>query len=335
MFKKIKENLVVFLLFVFPIHVIYIYIKNFLYDNKYINPVIIQSKIISVGNISLGGTGKTPFTISISNFLKKKGFAVGVITRGHGRNNIKNSFFLSDEGWRESGDEAIIFKNNLDTSIPIYVSSDKVMAAKKLSEVGCDVIIVDDGFQHRKLHRDINICLVDPDNQQGKFLSIFPYGKLREPINSLKRSDIVVSTKSNLSSSASNLREDFSLDLNFKNEILCTDSNRTINDVMHMKNILSICAIGDPNSYKKSLGLINVDVKYFLDFPDHHSFTKKDVESINKIINNQGIDNIICTEKDYIKLEEFGNLVHVPIHAIVLEHNLGSQLENEILGRLN
>ena len=152
MLNVIRNSIIKFFLFVLPIHIIYVYLKNFLYDKNLISPIKVESKIICIGNISLGGSGKTPLTISVASFLKKKGFSVGVVTRGHGRNNIKNSFFLNDEGWKDAGDEAIILKNNLDLSIPIYVSSDKVLAAKELSSFGCEVVVVDDGFQHRRLH---------------------------------------------------------------------------------------------------------------------------------------------------------------------------------------
>ena len=335
MLNIIRNSIIKFFLFVLPIHIIYVYLKNFLYDKNLISPIKVESKIICIGNISLGGSGKTPLTISVASFLKKKGFSVGVVTRGHGRNNIKNSFFLNDEGWKDAGDEAIILKNNLDLSIPIYVSSDKVLAAKELSSFGCEVVVVDDGFQHRRLHRDIDILLLSPKNQEGKSLSMFPYGTLREPISCLKRSDIVISTKSNLSNNPSSLREDFVLDLNFKNEVLCSGASKTLGDIMNMKNILSLCAIGDPESFKKSLELINIRTTQHLSFQDHHPFSKKDVAAINKTIDDKKIDNIVCTEKDYVKLKDFKNFINAPLYAIVLEHSLGVQLENEILGRLN
>ena len=119
-------------LFFLPMHLLYIKVKNFIYDNNVLKPTIIGGKVISVGNISLGGSGKTPFTIALSNFLCGKGFSVGVITRGYGRTNIHDSFLLVKQSWEDCGDETLVLKNNLDPSIPIYISKNKIFVAKAL-----------------------------------------------------------------------------------------------------------------------------------------------------------------------------------------------------------
>ena len=102
--------------------------------------------VISVGNISLGGTGKTPFTIALSNFLVQRGKSVGVLTRGYGRKG-RGDFLLKNHSVQEAGDETIVLKNNLSRSIPIYVSKNKTLGASKLASLGCDTIILDDAFK--------------------------------------------------------------------------------------------------------------------------------------------------------------------------------------------
>ncbi len=114
-----------------------------------------------------GGTGKTPFTIALSNFLVQRGKSVGVLTRGYGRKGC-GDFLLKNHSVEEAGDEAIVLRNNLSNSVPIYISKNKVLGAKKLIDLGCDIIVLDDAFQHRKIHRDIDVVLVNPDELKEK-----------------------------------------------------------------------------------------------------------------------------------------------------------------------
>ena len=169
------------LLFVFPVHLVFIFFKNLLYDFGFLKGKKVASKVISVGNIALGGTGKTPTTIAIANFLEKRGYSVGIVTRGHGREDISNSFLLKNQSWRECGDEVVLLKNNTSSNTRIFVSINKVYAAKQLSNMGCNVILLDDGFQHRRISRDIDIVLLGPENYNKKRQLIYPYGLLREP----------------------------------------------------------------------------------------------------------------------------------------------------------
>ena len=167
--------------------------------------------VISVGNVALGGTGKTPTTISIANFLQKRGFSVGIVSRGHGRKNESNNFLATDQHWRECGDEVVLLKNNLNPQIPVYVSQNKIFATKQLADIGCSVVLLDDGFQHRKIHRDIDIVLIGPENHIKKNQLIYPYGILREPFRSIKRADITIMTKNNLVDNKSGIVADLSL----------------------------------------------------------------------------------------------------------------------------
>ena len=210
------------LLFVFPIHLLFIFLKNLLYDLKIFKTRKVDAKVVSIGNIALGGTGKTPTTIAIANFLEKKGYAVGIVTRGHGRENISNSFLLKNHGWKECGDEVILLKNNTSSNTHIFVSLDKIYAAEQLSKMGCDIVLLDDGFQHRRIHRDIDIVLLGPENQNKKWQLIYPYGLLREPYCYLRRADITISTKSNLIKST-NRRSDYALSLEIKKEMIERD----------------------------------------------------------------------------------------------------------------
>ena len=332
--NKIITSLVTVFLFVFPIHLFFIKIKNLLYDFKVIKPVKISSKVISVGNVSLGGTGKTPITISIANFLQKKGLKVGIVSRGYGRKKSSNSFLVDNQHWTECGDEVVLLKNNLHTEIPIFVSNNKVFAAKKLSKMGCNIIILDDGFQHRKIHRDIDIVLIGPQNQLKNRQLIYPYCSLREPLKNVKRADITIMTKKNIVKNKSILNFDYALDLVIKDEILSTSKNKLIKDLLKSSDNLSVCSIGDPISFSKTLESLNINIKKRLIFPDHWSFSLQDVNKINKLASKYDLHNIICTEKDYIKLIDFKKSLNISLNSIVIKHNLSKEFEEDILCRL-
>lgn len=321
------------LLFVFPIHLLFIFLKNLLYDLKIFKTRKVDAKVVSIGNIALGGTGKTPTTIAIANFLEKKGYAVGIVTRGHGRENISNSFLLKDHGWKECGDEVILLKNNTSSNTHIFVSLDKIYAAEQLSKMGCDIVLLDDGFQHRRIHRDIDIVLLGPENQNRKWQLIYPYGLLREPYCYLRRADITISTKSNLIKST-NLRSDYALSLEIKKEIISSGSIKNIHDLGNKSGIISVCSIGDPESFSKTLSNNNIDVNKKLVFPDHWPFSLSDIEKINRLAVKEGLKHIVCTEKDFVKLLEFKNVLNVDVNAVVMKHDLSEEVEQDILGRL-
>ena len=322
-------------LFVFPVHLLFIFIKNLLYDVGAIQPAKINAKIISVGNVLLGGTGKTPTTIAIANFLQKKGFKVGIVTRGHGRKNESKSFLLQNHHWTECGDEVILLKNNLSAGIPIYISRNKVFAARELSKIGCNVILLDDGFQHRKIYRDIDIVLLGPENYIKKNQFIYPYGLLREPFCYIKRADIKISTKRNLVSSDLSLQSNHTLNLEVKKELLTTAPIKTVQDLSQTPGILSLCSIGDPKSFDKTIKNVGIESEKKLVFPDHWPFSEKDIDEINRISTKHKLKSIICTEKDYVKLFEFSDLLKTNLYAVVLKHDLNQNIEAVILSRLS
>ena len=331
--NKLITYLLSAFLFVFPIHLIFIFFKNLLYDLKVLKAKNINAKVVSIGNISLGGTGKTPTTIAIASFLEKKGYSVGIVTRGHGRDNISNSFLLKDQGWRECGDEVALLRNNTSSNTHIFVSLDKVFAAEQLSNMGCNVILLDDGFQHRRIYRNIDIVLLGPENQNKKCQLVYPYGMLREPYCYLKRADITISTKSNLTKSKA-VMSDHSLNLEIKEEVVSSGSIETIYDLGGKSGIMSVCSIGDPDSFSRTLNSININVKKKLVFPDHWPFSLKDIEKINDLALKEGLEHIVCTEKDFVKLLEFKNSLHVDISAVAQKHQLSKEIEQNILNRL-
>lgn len=329
-FYKIKVFVFSMLLFFFPIHILLIKIKNFLYDYNLIKPNKSKPVVISVGNISLGGTGKTPFTIALSRFLTKQGYRVGVTVRGHGRKNENNSFFVENQGWEIAGDETILLQNNLN-DVPIYVSKNRFNAANFLyNEKNCEIIIMDDAFQHRKIHRDIDIVLLAKETIEKKNKKLFPFGMLREPIINLKRADIIIETKGGLN-------QDGKLVLNWKyKETLLMSNNETcsLGVLKNYNNILCLCAIGSPKNFEQTLEFLKIKYKKSLHYPDHYPFTKKDIQKLNAFIEKNNIDAVVCTEKDLVKLKQHKKHLKVPLGAIMVEHSLGKDIESAILAKI-
>jgi len=321
------------LLFVFPIHLVFIFLKNLLYDFGVLKGENVGAKVISIGNIALGGTGKTPTTIAIANFLEKNGYSVGIVSRGHGRENIANDFLLKNQSWRECGDEVVLLKNNTSSNTRIFVSLNKAYAAKQLSKMGCNVVLLDDGFQHRRIDRDIDVVLLGPENQNKGCQLIYPYGLLREPLCYLKRADITINTKNNLVKDTG-LKSDHTLDLKIKEEILSSSSIKNIHALANNSGIVSVCSIGDPESFSKTLEGLNINVEKKLVFPDHWPFSLHDVEEINRLSIKEGLKHIVCTEKDFVKLAEFKQQLKVDINAIIMNHQLPEEIEQDILARL-
>ena len=338
-FYKIKVFVFYWFLFLFPIHVIFIRLKNFFYDYNLIKPKKTKPTIISIGNISLGGTGKTPFTIAIAKLLTHQGYKVGVSTRGHGRENEGSSFLMKDKNWfvkdfykhwRVAGDETVLLKNNLD-NVPVYVSKNKTKAAENLYEKeGCDVVLLDDGFQHRQLYRDIDIVLFDHSEKANK---IFPYGALRESIIGLKRADIIISTNV-----VGNKEGGFALKWDYNGYLLVADNPKNKAEDFEVlnqySNILSLCAIGSPASFQKTLESLKINYQQSLIYPDHYPFKEKDVKKINSFVKDNKIDLILCTEKDLIKLKQYKEVMGAPLAAITINYSLSSDLEKGVLDKI-
>ena len=324
------RSLVSLVLFLFPIHLLFIKIKNYLYDKNILSPTRVNATVISVGNISLGGTGKTPFTIALSNFLVQHGKSVGVLTRGYGRKG-RGDFLLKNHSAQEAGDETIVLKNNLSRSIPIYVSKNKTLGASKLASLGCDTVILDDAFQHRKIHRDIDVVLVNPDELKEKNKKTFPWGVLREPFYNIDRADIIITNKINLYKESSPLKNSLLINTEFESEVLSSNKKITINQLCDLKNVMSLCGVGKPESFQKSLSELNVHVVESLVYPDHHSFNKKDVSNIGLSIEKNKIGAIVCTEKDWVKLSSFKEKINAPIYAIKLKHSLNEEVRGAFL----
>ena len=279
----------------------------FLYQ---LNPYRLNCKVISVGNITLGGTGKTSLVEFIARYLKKEGRKVAILSRGYNKPNgageaEKNEFKIL-------GDEPCMLKNALKDT-PVLVDPDRIRSSGlAMRNYGADTVILDDGFQQWKIKKDLEIVTIDSSNPFGN-QHLMPRGILREPLSSLKRADIFVLTKTNLNPDIQDIKDFLSLinahalivesihhplgfyELNKKDELLSTEALRG-------KIVSLLCGIGDPYSFENLMISLGINIGLSFVFPDHHPYSRKDLENIARETKKKNIDIIVTTEKDAVRI---------------------------------
>ena len=277
-------------------------IRNFLYDKKILKSYKIDANVVAVGNLTTGGVGKTPLVAEIAKYYISKNERTAVISRGYGgKLSSKNVNVISDGNTifyeaKMSGDEPHWYAENIKNLIVITCSS-RVKAAKfAVEKYGVKNIILDDAYQHRKIERDLNICVVDSEKKFGNG-KILPQGPLRENLRGLKRADKIVV----MSKGAKNYDNVISF-ANELNAVICDAGPAEVYNIKTGVNladnvtVAAMCAIGQPEQFFNFLTpRFNVVKKIVFD--DHHLYSEADVKNINI--------PVITTEKDAVKLKEF------------------------------
>lgn len=316
--KEIDANIIRFILL--PLSFIYSFfpfLKEKLYQTGILKSIKLDVPVISVGNLSWGGTGKTPAVIEISNILKKHSINHSIISRGYGSNSQKNrALIVSDrnkilEKPPLASDENYLLASKL-SGIPIIQDRDRIRAGTlAVKEFETKAIILDDAYQHLKADRDVNILLWDSRVTPQKAYPI-PAGTLRERISAVKRADAIILTKTNQKGSQYELCRNFF-------EKLCPDkriftaSHKAVeikendNDDSEIqydmesikgKKTVGFCAIADCDSFKSTLEELGVEICQFFPFRDHHFFSEKDISILSNAFQKNKADFLITTEKD-------------------------------------
>jgi tetraacyldisaccharide 4'-kinase len=262
--------------------------RDTLYDAGVLPVRSVPPVVVSVGNIEAGGTGKTPFTMALASTLASRGIRTCVVTRGY-RGKLSGPVVVRpDHDSVEVGDEALLMARSL--GVPVIKSPDRVRGAL-LARVCCgaEVVVLDDGFQHRRIRRDMDIVLVSRDVSKERLL---PAGPLREHAGALARAHHVIAMKG---SGFPGLAADL------KPQCLVGMDGRTSSiDSLAGRSIFAFCAIGRPEHFFGMLegGCGRLDR---LAYPDHHRYTRGDaVEIMNRA---SGADLIVTTEKDLVKID--------------------------------
>ena len=283
--------------FLIPFSLVYYFIislRNFFYNSGIFKTHELDARVISIGNITWGGTGKTPVVASIAKSLLRKGKKPAILLRGYGR------------------DEARLL-SRLAPKLPIMPGKNRIITgAKAIKKHSIDTLLLDDGFQHRRIKRDIDIVCIDATNPFGNGL-VIPAGSMREGMSALKRADIFLITKIDLVQDSSLLlkrlkkinpdsviakaihRPDYFYRL--------LDGQPVGIEGLKNKDIALVSAIGNPVAFEKTISNLGLKFKRHFLFRDHHWYTKRDVKKIEDCCRKNNITAVITTEKDAVRLK--------------------------------
>lgn len=293
-----------------------IYLRNKCYESGIFKKEKISVPVISIGNITTGGTGKTPFTVFLSEYFLKIGKKVGVVSRGYGRKSDETIIVCDgvniNDDTDQSGDELILISNELVKKyrgrfFSAAGSNRSVTSNLLISKFNPDIIILDDAFQNRKIDRDLDIVMVDSaDLIQNKFRNKFtlPSGNLRESFSNLKRAGIVIqNNKSSEMKLLPELREfaGKTTGIEYKTEYFIDFKNSILEE--RDKPAILFSGIANNDSFISMVKKTGINVSEIIKFPDHHNYSGNDIAMLKK--KNSGEKIFITTEKDFIKIKKF------------------------------
>ena len=334
----------------FPVLIIYssiIKIRNWLFDSNIFHARKTGAKIISIGNITVGGSGKTPAVMMVAQLLKNDDRKVGLLSRGYGRNSLGYQFVCDGENINttvdDCGDEMYFMSDEL--KVPSAVSERRVDGANKLiRDSNIDTIVLDDAFQHRWIYRDLDIILFDDNflNKVGQLEQMMlPIGSMREPFESLERADIIIINRK----FSNKTKIPIKLDKYFVNKKVFTGyyQIKGIYDVkshhffdnseFQGQKSLVVCGIARPDSFLNILTKNEIDITNKMIFPDHKNYSLREVHQIRKKFYDTNSYSVLTTQKDSVKLTKYSKeLDDIDIYYLKIELKIDEQREfNELI----
>lgn len=255
----------------------------------------LRGTVISVGNLTVGGTGKTPMTIWLAQRLLAESRKVAILTRGY-------------RGASGASDEALVFQNHFGDRIPLGVGADRYATGNKLEQQGMDWFVLDDAFQHLRLARDFNIVLLDATDPFGSG-RLLPSGRLREPRSALKRADAVVITRTDYAPAVEAIVRRFTSAAIFYAQSELTGAFQLPHSALRPPSLdwqstkcFAFAAIGNPQAFFDDLRRWGVAVVGQAAFPDHYKYSTGDGARLEAVARAAGADALLCTEKDVFNL---------------------------------
>ncbi len=278
-----------------------VWVRNRGFDRHPTRAVRVPVPVVCVGNLTLGGTGKTVCVEYIARFYREQDRAVAILSRGYGS---------TDGG---SNDEAMMLEENL-PDVPHLQGADRVKVANTaVEELESDLLVLDDGFQHRRLHRDLDVVLIDATRPlAGEYL--FPRGTLREPVGSLKRAGFVLFTRCDQAPEESVQRQIDWVKERFPNlpvgrtvhqpvELVGPDGATASVAEVAGKPVATVCGVGNPESFARTVADLGAAVIASRVYPDHHAYTADDVAELTAWAETLPPDAVVLTtQKDWVKL---------------------------------
>ncbi|MBI3351897.1 MAG: tetraacyldisaccharide 4'-kinase [Nitrospirae bacterium] len=320
--------------FLYLVSLLYFFIvksRTVLYSCKILKTYTLPKRVISVGNITVGGTGKTPTVLALARFFNENGKKVAILSRGYGRTNEGAILIVSDGNQifsspSSAGEEAYFLAKELKGVIVAVGKNRYKTGLNLLTKYKIDLFILDDGYQHLKLHRDTNILLLDSDHPFSNG-SLLPRGGLREPLSSIKRASMIflTSKNGNHNKAAAILKEELFAGIPKYNVHFAPKCffNALTAETCPIKKLsgntsLIFSGIANPRSFRAMVDTCHIQVVRELVFPDHHRYQPHDIDAIYDIARYRKVDFIITTDKDAVKLTPYLRK-EVPLIILKLE----------------
>ena len=322
--------------------------RNSLYDAGVFKSHSLGAKTVSIGNITVGGTGKTPLVAFVAEVLAGAGEKVCILTRGYGRENPRKQVLVSDgekitADFRAAGDEPFELAGKLLGKAIIVANANRAAAGNWAREkFAVTAFVLDDAFQHRRVKRDFDVVCIDATNPFGNGKTL-PTGILREPLNNLKRAGAIVITRANLIEGISDLKSEIA---KYNRSCPIFVSENRISGLIELKdflavplvspraaddrrlaagNCLAFCALGNPNNFFEQLRGENFNLVAVETFPDHHFYAPNDIAKLVAKANRTNAETLLTTAKDAVKLKD----LNVDLPCFVAESEMIFEREDD------
>lgn len=308
-------------------------IRAALYQKSIFKRYTLPIPVISIGNLTMGGSGKTPIVMSLARHLQKHGYHPAIISRGYG-GKAKQQFNIVSKGEEillsveNAGDEPFMLAKNL-PGIPVITGKSRINPCKyALDELNVDVLLLDDGFQHLSINRDVDIVLFNATTLAGNS-RVFPGGVLREPVNALGRCDAFMLTGVNEKNN--NRAKDFSTLLTnrftekplfFSSvsecEVWSADDNKTVECFPAIGSVSAFCAIANPVRFRESIEIAGIEIMQFTPLRDHLQYSQPTIDQLCEKAISAGAKGLLTTEKDYVKIDHLKR--NIPLYVLKVKH---------------
>lgn len=319
-------------------------LRNGLYDWKLLTSGRLPVPVISVGALTAGGSGKTPVVRYLARRLRDAGYRPAVLSRGYGRNTRATQAVRPGVIWQEAGDEPAFLASAL-PDVPVVVGPSRTAAGRlAIDRHRADVLLLDDGFQHRSLARDVDIVVHDATSRLSPGC-LLPAGPFREPVSSLRRARALVLTRTDQARSAlvdtARIKEEFPhlalIETVYEPAGLrrLSDDSQLSPDWLTGRNVLVLCAIANPVSFVQTIKDAGGRVARVLAYRDHHPFTPSDLDRTWSLVEESGVECIVTTEKDAVRIPDHAVRKHLVVLDVSLRLTSGEPALGKILSKLD
>lgn len=337
MISRVESRSLFIKSFLFAISIFYgglVKLREALYKNGVLRSKRLPCPVVSIGNITVGGTGKTPMTLHVTELIRRFGYQVAIVSRGY-KGKAEKTVGIVHDGRKicldpdQAGDEPFMMAKRL-RFVPVVVGKDRFKAGMlAVKEFNPDVVLLDDGFQHLRLYRDIDFVLLDFNSPFGNG-NLLPRGIMREPASSLSRADALILTRSDSISRAIKAKhldkimyfsqklpvyKAFHAPYIYKvvksagdiEDVALSKSTGWDSEIIKGRKVFAFSGIARNEDFKHTVEGFGCDVSGFAGFPDHHAYTDEDINTILQSARDAGAEIVCTTEKDYARIEQRKN----------------------------